>query len=295
MIPKKKTDEKSDPSSEADTHSSHPVKTRMVTEIVEVVEEIKDEEDNQTENELDTTKDTTEPLTEKNSETPPEFVSKDESTESPVTSVKEEPVEEVTKVSSEKPPVNSLTEEEKVEPKQVVEELFTKKEPEMLTDIAIEQQRSSLKPFVWALIVIVVALLTGSTLFMIVRKSPLSGIRSNTTVKTKPTPTTLLSTPVPTIALKREDITVDVLNGGGKAGAATKMKNLLIDKGYKVTHVGNANEYSYDQTQILVKSDKQAALNLLKSDLTGSYTLGTVSATLSSDNSADAQVIVGKD
>ena len=73
------------------------------------------------------------------------------------------------------------------------------------------------------------------------------------------------------------------------------MKKLLEEKGYTVADTGNTDEYTYEKTEILVKSGKEGYIALLEEDLKGTYTLGSGSATLSEDSSYDAQVIVGKE
>jgi hypothetical protein len=88
---------------------------------------------------------------------------------------------------------------------------------------------------------------------------------------------------------------IRVLNGGGTAGAAGKMKTLLEDKGYKVSGTGNTDSYTYDSTEIHGKTNMTDAIANLKADLKDSYTLGTVSADLDASASADVQVIVGKE
>jgi len=62
-----------------------------------------------------------------------------------------------------------------------------------------------------------------------------------------------------------------------------------------VADTGNTDEYTYEKTEILVKPGKEAYIALLEEDLKDAYTLGSTSATLSSDGSYDAQVIVGKE
>jgi hypothetical protein len=94
--------------------------------------------------------------------------------------------------------------------------------------------------------------------------------------------------------VKPGDLKVQVLNGGGKAGAASKMKTFLTEKGYVVTATGNTDQYSFDKTEIDVKAGKESALQLLKSDLEKEYTLGTMAASLSSDSPFDVRVTVGK-
>lgn len=181
-------------------------------------------------------------------------------------------------------------EEEKEKQKEVVEDLFQKDSSQIPSEITEVKNGSPKKLFVWAAIVISVALLVGGGLIAVT-----SGSFSVPFVAA-PTPTpTIAPTPTPALDLKREDIKIEVLNGGGTPGAAGKMKTLLEEKGYTVTRVGNTEEYTYEQTDILVKVNKEAYLGLLKEDLKDTYTIGSTAATLSEDTSADAQVIVGKE
>ena len=183
-------------------------------------------------------------------------------------------------------------EEEKEKQKEVVEELFQKEPPTIAPDFTENKRGSSRKFLVWAAIVISVALLVGGGLIAITGGSlsvPFVG---------EPTPTpTPASTPTPTPALNlnREELNIEVLNGGGTPGAASKIKAFLEEKGYTVTDVGNTEEYTYEQTEIYVKTEKQEYLALLEDDLKSDYNIGTTGATLSEDSSADAQVIVGKE
>lgn len=112
-------------------------------------------------------------------------------------------------------------------------------------------------------------------------------------------------TPVPTAkpttspvdsatGLDRSTLSVAVQNGGGVVGAGSKVSDSLKTLGYNVVSVGNADNFSYETTSILVKSTKSSYLSLLKKDLGSSYTIGTASATLSDSSTSDAVVIVGK-
>lgn len=116
------------------------------------------------------------------------------------------------------------------------------------------------------------------------------------TPKNSPTPT-----PKPTVnpvdsasGLDRSSLSVEVKNGGGVAGVAGKAADFLKNLGYKITAVGNADNFDYRNTVIEVKSTKSSFLPLLKKDLSASYTMGSASADLSATSSADALVIVGK-
>jgi hypothetical protein len=177
--------------------------------------------------------------------------------------------------------------------KQKVEDIYSSKHSTGLVDIALNKNsKSTGQPIVvWAFIIIAVALATGGGLLMFVKNS--SG---STAVEVKPTPTvaqSVSSTPVP-VAIKREELNVQVLNGGGKSGAGSEMKAFLTDLGYTVSDVGNTKEYTFDKTEIEVKAGKEGALELLRNDLAKDYSLGTVAATLASDSLYDARVTVGK-
>lgn len=110
----------------------------------------------------------------------------------------------------------------------------------------------------------------------------------------EPTPTEV-PTPTPIPELKREDLKVQVLNGGGVVGAAGKAKELLEGLGYPEIETGNADSYDYEETEISIKENKKVYLDLLIEDLSEEYTLASESSTLDEDNDFDAVVIVGKE
>jgi len=112
---------------------------------------------------------------------------------------------------------------------------------------------------------------------------------------------TVTPTPKPTIdpvdketGLDRSDLSIEVLNGSGETGAASKASETLKALGYGISSIGNADNTDYENVTIKVKSDKEKFLDLLKKDLGFSYTIGSSSADLADDSSADALVIVGK-
>ncbi len=122
------------------------------------------------------------------------------------------------------------------------------------------------------------------------------------TPEVSPTPeATKTPTPKPTgnpidsaTGLNRSKLSVEVQNGSGAVGAANKTSDFLKSLGYHVTAVGNADNFSYENISVLVKSASSDYLSLLKTDLAKQYTVGSASATLSASSSADALVIVGK-
>jgi hypothetical protein len=175
----------------------------------------------------------------------------------------------------------------------MVEELYTtEKQPGVMPEISVHKNRPVAPLFVWAVVTIVVALATGGILFAAAKKtSPMK-------LFARPTPTPTVAptaTPTPTpVAVDKTSFTIQVLNGGGTAGAAGKMKTFLEGKGYKVAGTGNTDEYTHTTTEIHGKPTMTDAIANLQADLKDTYTLGTVAADLSASVSADVQVIVGK-
>jgi hypothetical protein len=214
----------------------------------------------------------------------------------PVSSLSEAPpVTESPTIDQFAPSVPPGNQEEKR--KELVDELFQNKQQAsspVMPEISIHTEKSSKPVYLWAIVVIVACLVAGGSLLF------LSG-KNNPFVSKGPVPTPtpiIVSTVTPTAspsAVKRSDITIQVLNGGGKAGAASKMKATLEEKGYTVGETGNTEKYTYDKTVILVQAAKKQYLSLLENDLKGTYVLGTSAATLESTVSFDARVIVGKE
>lgn len=94
--------------------------------------------------------------------------------------------------------------------------------------------------------------------------------------------------------LDRSTLSIEVQNGSGEVGAASKGSDILKSFGYKITATANADNFDYENATIKVKSIKSNFLALLKKDLGFSYTIGSASADLSSDSAADVLVIIGK-
>lgn len=192
--------------------------------------------------------------------------------------VKEEPVPQKEEVAEEPPKGN-------------VESLFVKSEAGVSPEITVVGKKTT--PLgIWVGAMLGVALAIGVSLIVLIKGPPTLPF-----VGAKPTPT-LAPTAIPTptlAALNRENIKISVVNGGGTPGAGGRMKTFLEEKGYTVITVGNAEDYSYEQTEVLAKSGKADIVALLSDDLKADYSLGTSSATVEDNASYDAQVIVGKE
>lgn len=212
----------------------------------------------------------------------------------PITEPPAEPA--AAKVSEPEPepePEEIASTEESPTRKSMVEELYTTPRQSVVAPEISMHRGSGKKPvMVWAVVTIIVALLTGGILYSVSHKGAVPSILARPTPTPTPAPT---ATPTPTPAqVDKSSFEIQVLNGGGTPGAASKMKSFLTDKGYKVASTGNTPDYTYDNTEIHGKSNMTNAVASLKADLKDTYTLGAVDTTLDASASADVQVIVGK-
>lgn len=221
-----------------------------------------------------------------------ETIKKDtEEIEEAVETIEDEVKEEAPEKIADAAKTPFMHEEVAEDPRGGVESLFTKTTPGVNPEITVVGKKGA--PLgVWVGAMLGVALAIGVSLILLVRGPstlPFIGAQPTST----PTPT-VEPTPNP-VTVNRSDIKVSVVNGGGTPGAGGRMKTILEEKGYTVVDVGNADEYSYEQTEILVKSGKEDYMTLLVEDLKADYSLGTSSATVAEDAEYDAQVIVGKE
>jgi hypothetical protein len=112
-----------------------------------------------------------------------------------------------------------------------------------------------------------------------------------------PTPTpTKTPTPTPTIALKvnKEEIKIKVLNGSGKSGKASEVKDILKKLEYSQIIVGNADDFDYQITEINTKKDKKNIGDQLKKELS-QYSASFKQSTLDEKETADVVIIIGAD
>lgn len=211
-----------------------------------------------------------------------------------VETIEEKIEDKIPKTQEKQVPVEDqpVSEEVSEDTRGSVESLFTTATSTVQPEITVVKKRNT-SIGVWIGAMLGVVLAVGVSLIFLVR-----GPSSISFLSPKSTPTPIkLPTPtaLPISQVNRKDITVSVLNGGGVAGAGSKMKALLESKGYVVSSVSNAQEYSHDQTEILAKSGKDEITALLKEDLKVDYSLASETGVVDTNAKYDAQVIVGKE
>jgi hypothetical protein len=127
--------------------------------------------------------------------------------------------------------------------------------------------------------------------------SPTEKVSPTTSVTPTKAPGKTTTTPADSVdkasGLDRADLTVEIQNGSGTSGAASKMSTFLKDLGYTIGSTGNADNFDYQNITIQVKSTKSKYLTVLKKDISASYTVGDTSSSLAS-TTADAVIIIGK-
>jgi hypothetical protein len=219
-------------------------------------------------------------------------------------SLEDAPMEEVNEGVDRLPPMDERisppSTEEDQKRRVLVDELFQKKSENTMPPVAVTPEISMHKKprtapvIMWAIVLIVSAMVAGGIILAVSGQGvSLPSIMATPT----PTPTTTPSpTPTPDVSkLDRSALSIQVLNGSGTPGLAGKVKALLEEKGYTVDNTGNADNYDYTSTQILVKAEHEAYIPLLEEDLKEDYSLGTSEATLDEDVTYDVRIIVGKE
>jgi len=197
------------------------------------------------------------------------------------------------------------------EKRDIVSELFDTKDKAMsYPDISLDRKSSRFGFVIWVFVLLGIVVVIGVGLLFLKGRStsqtPVSAVLTPTTtpmpIETETPPSSSPSgkispTPSKTASpsAKPKGLTIQVLNGSGKSGVASAMKKYLEEKGYSVVGTGNAKNFEYEKTEILIKTAKTSFLDKLKTDLSEKYVLGSTSATIEESASYDAQVIIGKE
>ncbi len=164
------------------------------------------------------------------------------------------------------------------------------------TPIYQQSQEKNAK-WLWLLIFLIVI---GALVFAYVKGfGPFSALKQQFS-KAEPSPSTSSSffpssSPEASSAaeLTKSEPKIRVLNGSGKAGAASSMQDVLEENGYKVDSVGNAPDYDFATTVVRFKESFKKYKDLLFEDLSGDYSVSEGDSNITATDSADIEIIVG--
>lgn len=148
------------------------------------------------------------------------------------------------------------------------------------------QEKSNSKLFILGGVVLGIVIISSAALLIFSLTQP--------TQDTKEVKTEATSEPsqAPKIALNRQDWSIEVLNGSGVAGVAKKTADQLIELGYQVIEVGNADKQTYKSNQLFVSQKMEDKADLLIADLKDTISIATVAGELK-DSTASARIIIG--
>lgn len=150
--------------------------------------------------------------------------------------------------------------------------------------------------WLWFLIVLIII---GAIVFAYFRGiGPFAKLRGQ--AEESPTPKiTLFSSPspraeaTPGAELDKSQPKIRVLNGSGRAGVASVVKDLLEGKSYKVIVIGNAANFDFERTVLRFKASFRAFEEVLTRDLSDNYSVTTAADDLEATDEADVEVVVG--
>ena len=116
-----------------------------------------------------------------------------------------------------------------------------------------------------------------------------------TPAKEEKTETTLTPTPKPKASIDRSEWSLEVLNGTATPGLAKDLADKLETLGYEIILTGNADNKDYEESQILITSEKDSEeIDLLLEDIKKEIDISSSSGDLE-DSTASARIIIGSD
>lgn len=143
------------------------------------------------------------------------------------------------------------------------------------------------KNYLWPILFIFIAAVVLLSGIFAYKQGIFKAVKINVPVAT-PTPTAI---PVPTIAPDLTKFEIEILNGSGVNGEATRQKLSLTTEGFTISSVGNADNSDYTNTIIKAKAEvDKSFVAKLKSTLESSFT--TVTEEVLSDTSSVPVVVI---
>lgn len=159
-----------------------------------------------------------------------------------------------------------------------------------------QQSQEKNAKWLWLLIILIIM---GALVFAYIRGiGPFGALKSRGEAVESPTPAQFtepspFTESSPQANLDKSEPKMRVLNGSGKAGVASSVKDFLEGRGWKVAEIGNAPNFDFEQTVLRFKESFKEFKDLLSGDLSDNYSVTVSDDDLSATDSADIEVIVG--
>lgn len=161
------------------------------------------------------------------------------------------------------------------------------------TNYTLDDTSSSSKKWVLIPVILLLVLFSGAIYF---RETLFQGLQNSSIISTPtPTPTPIPEpTPTPMPKVERSEFKVRVLNGTTISGAAGALADKLKELGWEVVKVGNNSDQAVTEGFIRAKQGQETAVEVLRNDL-GSGFEGSSSSSLKTSDTADIEVVIGKE
>lgn len=167
------------------------------------------------------------------------------------------------------------------------------------TPIYQDNQEGGNAKWLWVLIALIVVGALGFAFFKGI--GPFAKLKGGEAVQeTSPSPAAIVEevtspSPEATTGAKIDKTLakIRILNGGGKAGAASEAKDFLEARDWVVTTLGNADSYDFSQTIVRVKAKFAKLGAALIEDLSSKYSVQPTTEELEATATADLEVIIG--
>ncbi len=162
------------------------------------------------------------------------------------------------------------------------------------TEIEVPLEKKNKKLYAFGIVLFILTFVSTITIFVL--RSQITTVDSNVTPNPSATPVFEVATPVPTVtpqalALDREDIKLEILNGSGVSGLAGKTATIFKDLGYEIGTVGNTDLST--ENKLYIRSGlTQAELKNLMEDVKSKLQIQTVTEEIS-DLDVDARIVLG--
>ncbi len=166
----------------------------------------------------------------------------------------------------------------------------------VVTEVTVDEEEVEKSNYLW--IIIPTALLIGALVGgLITYFSGISRLAELSPTST-PVPTSApVVQPTPTTESKstfdRSIVKIQVLNGSGISGLASKAKIYLEGLGYKEVATGNASVSNLVETKISAKDSKSEVLNNVISDVSKNYKVAEKTEVLAASSKYDFVIILG--